>query len=238
MRMRYGLIPAAVVFAVAAGSAGPAPAGGGIEGKVTYTGMPPKMKPIDMAKEPTCQKEHNPPELAQNVVTGPANALQYVVVYISAGEKPSQPPSESVRFDQKGCMYVPHVQPMHVGQSLEIYTNDPFAHNIHPMPKHNPEWNKSQPPGAPPIVTKWENPEFIEVKCNIHPWMHGYFAVLNTDHYAVTDNAGDFDLKGVPPGKYTVTAWQEQYGTQSQEVTVGETPAKVNFVFKVTPYLY
>jgi len=46
-------------------------------------------------------------------------------------------------------------------------------------------------------------------------------------------------LKGLPPGKYTVTAWQEQYSTQSQEVTVGATgAANVNFVFKVTPYLY
>ena len=237
MQLRYVLIPAAIVLSVAVGSAGPAPAGG-VEGKVTYTGTPPKMKPIDMAKEPTCQKEHNPPELTQNVVTGPGNALQYVVVYISAGEKPSQAPSTAVRFDQKGCMYMPHIQPMHSDQTLEIYTNDPFAHNIHPMPKHNPEWNKSQPPGAPPIVTKWATPEFIEVKCNIHPWMHGYFAVLNTNSYAVTDNDGNFNLKDVPPGKYTITAWQEQYGTQSQEVTVGETPAKVNFTFKVTPYLY
>ncbi len=77
------------------------------------------------------------------------------------------------------------------------------------------------------------------MKCNIHPWMHGYFAVLNTSHYAVTDNEGNYSLKGLPPGKYTVTAWQEQYSTQSQEVTVGATgAANVNFVFKVTPYLY
>jgi hypothetical protein len=69
--------------------------------------------------------------------------------------------------------------------------------------------------------------------------MHGYFAVLNTSHYAVTDNEGNYSLKGLPPGKYTVTAWQEQYSTQSQEVTVGPTgAASVNFVFKVTPYLY
>ena len=89
-----------------------------ISGKVTFEGTPPKMKPIDMAKEPTCQKEHNPPELAQNVVTGPSDALQYVVVYISAGEKASQAPGEQVRFDQKGCMYLPHILPIHADQEL------------------------------------------------------------------------------------------------------------------------
>jgi len=238
MQAKYVLLPVLFALTVAVASVGPAPAGT-IEGKVTYTGTPPKMKPIDMAKEPTCAKEHNPPPLAENVVTGPGNALQYVVVYISAGEQSSQVPSEPVRYDQKGCMYIPHILPMHTNQLLQIYTDDPFTHNIHPMPKRNPEWNKSQPPGAPPIETKWANPEFIEVKCNIHPWMHGYFAVLNASHYAVTDNEGNFSLKGLPPGKYTVTAWQEQYGTQSQDVTVGPTGATgVNFVFKVTPYLY
>ena len=69
--------------------------------------------------------------------------------------------------------------------------------------------------------------------------MHGYFAVLKTSHYAVTDNNGSFSLKGLAPGKYTVTSWQEQYGTQSQEVTLaaGETKS-ITFTYKVTPYLY
>jgi hypothetical protein len=84
MRSRYFLIPAVVAMTVMVSTAGPAPSGA-IEGKVTYAGTPLKMNPIDMGKEPACAKEHNPPLLRQNVVTGPANALRYVVVYVSAG---------------------------------------------------------------------------------------------------------------------------------------------------------
>ena len=76
-----------------------------------------------------------------------------------------------VHLDQKGCQYIPHVVVMHAGQSLEIANNDQTSHNIHPLPTKNPEWNKSQPPGSPPIVTKYDNPDFIPVKCNVHPWM-------------------------------------------------------------------
>jgi hypothetical protein len=207
---------------------------------VTYTGTPPKRKPIDMSKEPVCAKEHNPPEKTQNVVTGGANALEYVVVYISAGEQPGSAPTQAAHYDQKGCMYMPHIEVMQVNQPLTISNSDPVAHNIHPMPKVNAEWNKSQPPGTPPIQTKWDKAEFIPVKCNIHPWMHGYFVVLKTSHYAVTGDDGAFTLKGIPPGKYTLTAWQEQYGTQSQDVIVGPNGATkpVNFVFKVLPYSY
>ncbi|MGC1414472.1 MAG: carboxypeptidase regulatory-like domain-containing protein [Candidatus Acidiferrum sp.] len=243
MKKRYVLILALIVAAASAHvmlGANATPAGSAvISGKVSYTGTPPKMKPIDMSKEPVCAKQHNPPEKTENVVTGDTDALQWVVVFISAGEPAESAPTHPVRFDQKGCTYMPHVLAMEVDQPLEIYTDDPVAHNIHPMPKANIEWNKSQPPGSPPIQTKWDKAEFIPVKCNIHPWMHGYFAVLKTSHYAITGEDGTFSLKGLPPGKYTVTAWQEQYGSQSQEVTIGGGETKtVNFVFKVLPYTY
>jgi len=214
------------------------PAGTGtITGKVTYTGTPPKMRPIDMSKEPSCAKQHATPLLTQNVASGPGNTLQWVVVYISAGDEGSSTPAQGVRYDQKGCEYLPHVLPMLAGQELQIFNDDQTSHNIHPLAKTNQEWNKSQPPGSPPIVTKWDKPEFISVKCNIHPWMHGYFVVLKTSHYAVTGEDGSFSITGLPPGKYTVTAWQEQYSSKSQDVTIAGSETKTaNFVFTATPY--
>src|SRR5271168_3614345 len=206
MRLKYVFALSALVLvssSLLVLAAPPAPpAGGTITGKVTYTGTPVKMKPIDMSKEPYCDKLHNPPEKTQTVTTGPDNSLEYVVVYISAGDQGSSAPSQPARYDQKGCMYTPHVLALQANQQLMIYSDDPVAHNIHPLPKTNSEWNRSQPPGAPPIDTKWEKPEFIAVKCNIHPWMHGYFAVLNTSHYAITDANGNFEIKNVPAGKY------------------------------------
>jgi len=122
---------------------------------------------------------------------------------------------------------------MQVSQPLEIYNDDQTSHNIHPLARVNPEWNKSQPIGAPPIHTAWEKPEFIPVKCNVH---HGCTAgswCVTTSHYAVTGEDGAFTVKGLPPGKYTLTAWQEQFGTQTQDVTIGGTETKtVDFVFK------
>jgi plastocyanin len=209
---------------------------GTVAGTISYTGTPPKMKPIDMAKEPSCAKQHATPVMTESVVTGPGSTLEYVVVYVSAGDL-GGPASQPVRYDQKGCEYIPHVATMQVNQPLEIYNNDQTSHNIHPMAKANSEWNKSQPPGSPPIKVTYEKTEFIPVKCNVHPWMHGYFAVLGTSHYSVSDDNGKFSLKGLPPGKYTLTAWQEKFGTQTQDVTVtsGGT-ATVNFTFKATPY--
>jgi hypothetical protein len=211
---------------------------GTVSGKVTYTGTPAHQKPIDMSKEPSCAKQHATPITTETVVTGAGNALDNVVVYVSAGASDEgQVPAQAITYTQKGCQYIPHVLAMHVNQEFDIINDDQTSHNIHPLPKVNIEWNKSQPPGTPPIKEKYDKPEFIEVKCNIHPWMHGYFAVLKTSHYAVSTDGGDFKLPDLPPGKYTLTAWHEKYGTQTADVTItGNETKDVNFTFKATPY--
>jgi acetamidase/formamidase len=138
-------------------------------------------------------------------------------------------------FDQKNCQYTPHVLAMNPGQTFKVTTSDQTAHNIHPNPNPmtgNIPWNQSQPPGAPAVEKSWKTPEMIEVKCNIHPWMHGWFAVVKGP-YATTDGNGNYTINNVPPGNYTVTAWQEVLGTQTQKVTVAAgAPAKADFTFK------
>ncbi len=215
-----------------------APDGATIVGKVSYKGTPPKFKPVDMSKEPECVKLHATSRLVtEAVVTGTANTLQNVVVYISAGPAENAPaPLRAASFDQKSCHYATHVLALRTGQEISISNSDPFSHNIHPLAKINREWNRIQPPGTPPFSYSYEKEEFIPVKCNIHSWMQGYFVVLKTGHFAVTGADGAFRLPDLPPGKYTVTAWQETYGTQKQDLTIsgGETQT-VNFVFDLKP---
>jgi len=226
----------AVLAASAIAFAGPS--GGSISGKVTYEGTPARQKPIDMSKEPGCAAQHPTPITTETVVVGPGNALQNVVVYISAGAPDeSSPPTQAVTIVQKGCQYLPHVVPMVVNQELKVVNDDANSHNIHPLAKINNEWNKSQPPGTPPFSEKFGKPEFIPVKCNIHPWMHSSFAVLKNSHYAVSGGDGGFTLPNLPPGKYTVSAWHESYGDQTQDVTISGNETKtINFVFKAKPY--
>jgi len=236
MQTRSVLMAGIVIFSVFTMTL--ARAGGGtVTGKITYEGTPAKQKPIDMSKEPSCAKQYTTPATTETVVTGPNNALENVVVYISQGAPDEAAPSKAAVFTQKGCRYLPHVLAFQVNQELNVLNEDQTSHNIHPLAKVNPEWNKSQPAGSQPIDTKYDKSEFIPVKCNIHPWMHGYFVVLNTSHYAVTGQDGAFSLKGLPPGKYTVSAWHEQYGAQTQEVTITGAESKtVNFTFKALPY--
>ena len=236
--MKYAVLAGLAVLAASAMAvAGPNPAGGTVSGKVTYEGTPAKMKPIDMSKEPSCAKVYSTPPLAESVVTGSGNSLENVVVYVSAGAPDDQAPSTAAVLTLKGCLYIPHLHAYQVNQEIKIQNEDQTSHNIHPLPKLNREWNKSQPPGTPAISEKYDKAEIFPVKCNVHPWMHGTFAVLKNSHYAVTGDGGAFTLANLPPGKYTITAWHESNGDQSQEVTISGSETKtVNFVFKAKPY--
>lgn len=219
------------MLGVASGAPGSAPA---VSGKVTLQGQPMKAKMINMASEPGCAKVYSSPPTTEDVVVGPGGGLKNVVVYVSAGApEQSGPPAQPVSVEQKGCRFAPHIVVMQANQEVRVMNEDATTHNIHPLASVNREWNKAQPPGTPPLEETFAREEFISVKCNIHSWMHSYFVVLKTPYYSVSNDNGTFWLENLPPGKYTVTAWHEVYGKQTQEVTVsGNETQLLNFVFR------
>jgi plastocyanin len=224
---KVGIAALAILCGAAMCVAGPGPGQAIVNGKVTLKGVAPKLKPVDVSKEPVCVKMHaSDPLFPETVLTGYGNTLRNVVIYISAGDNENEAiPSTPILYDQQGCHYTTHVVAFRVGQEVRISNSDPISHNIHPIAKVNREWNKIQLPGVPPFSYSFDREEIIPVKCNIHPWMQGYFVILRTGHFAITGDDGQFTLPNLPPGHYTITAWHESYGTQNKDVTItgGET---------------
>jgi plastocyanin len=222
---RLFLVCSSIFWACAPLNAGPE--GGTVTGIVIFKGTRLKTVPFDLTKDPACAQMHaTHPLTYENILAGPGNGLANVVVYISAGEAdPAAASANSVTFKQQGCQYATHVLVAQAGQEIKIINSDPVPHNIHALAKVNREWSRIQPPATPPFSYSYEKEEFISVRCNIHPWMQGYFVILKTGHFAVTGENGVFRLPDLPPGKYTITAWHESLGTQSQEIKIaaGET---------------
>jgi hypothetical protein len=116
-----------------------------------------------------------------------------------------------------------------------VKNSDPFLHNIHTLPEKNEPENKAQPNLDPGSRLKTpREPEYFRVKCDVHPWMNAWIAVIDNPFFAITGKDGKFTLpKGLPDGQYTITAWHEKYGEQTGKLLVQDGAGAVDFVFKV-----
>jgi len=210
-----------------------------VTGSVKLDGAPPKEARLKTDSDPFCAKAHaSAPLSAEEVVVGKDGALANVIIYVKTGlENRTFPtPTETIQLNQAGCQYKPHVIAVMVNQPISVVNSDQTTHNIHPTPTNNRDWNKSQGPGAAAINDSFAREEIaIPVKCNVHSWMKSYIAVFKNPYFKVTSSDGTFELKNLPPGDYTIAAWQEKYGTVEQKVTVGAKESKkVDFVFKAS----
>ena len=206
-----------------------------VTGKVTFAGTAPAPAPIKLSSDPYCEKA-NPGLTTENEIVGKDGSVGNVFVYVKdgLGTRTFTAPSEPVVMDQKGCHYAPHVLGIQVGQPLQIVNSDDTLHNVHGLPKANKEFNQGQPIQGMKMTHTFSTKEvMIPFKCDVHGWMNAWIGVLGHPYYSVTSPDGTFTLKGLPPGTYTIEAWHERLGTQTQMVTVGEKETKnLSFTFK------
>ena len=195
-----------------------------VSGTVKFDGAAPKAAKIDMSQDPACKGANT----AETVVADNGN-LANVFVYVKdgLGNRTFDVPTQAVTIDQQGCRYHPHVLGVMAGQNVQIKNDDQTTHNIHPTPKDNREWNESQPPAAAPIEKNFAREEImLTAKCNQHPWMKMYINVVKSPFYAVTGPDGKYEIKGLPPGDYTIAFVQEKLGEQDQKVTLAAKDSK------------
>ena len=210
---------------------------GTVKGVVNFEGTAPKNEAIKMNADPVCVKQNKDPQFQETyMVADDGKTLGNVFVYVKdgLGNYVFDVPAETAKIDQKECRYHPHVFGMRVGQKLEIVNSDPTLHNIHAVPKANTEFNNGQPiQGMKMDHTFTAKEVMVPFKCDVHGWMNAYVGVLDHPFFAVTDEDGKFDIKGLPPGTYTIEAWHEKGGTVTQSVTVGPSESKdITFTIK------
>jgi hypothetical protein len=216
---------ALVLMATIAAGAAPSARAGDIEGIVRFVGTPAVTAPQPVTKDgAACGKEV--PDESFQVAGG---RLANVVVIVKGA--PPSPPGRAV-LDQQGCRFVPHVQAVPAGSTLEIVNGDEVLHNIHGWLGRMTRFNVPTPVKGARIPVKLDRTGVIAVRCDVHGWMSAWIAVADGPA-AVAGPDGAFAIRGVPAGKYTVTAWQERLGEKTAEITVPATgTARLELTFE------
>ena len=232
------------VQTVSVGSSPVFPGGGGrsggasVMGRVLLHGTPPPEKVVTL--DAMCGRLHPTPMTTRHYVTGPGGTLADVLVYVKAGAPSAGVPAglPTPLLDQVNCEYVPYVIGVQAGQKLVVRNSDPALHNVHTLPKvpGNRERNIGQPVKGSQTEFMFEKPEiFVQLKCDVHPWMFAYIGVVDSPWFAVTDGNGSFTLpSGLPPGQYTLAAVHRKLGEQTQTILVGANGSEpVTFTLEV-----
>jgi plastocyanin len=195
-----------------------------IQGIINFTGTAPADQPIDMSEEPTCADKHAEPATRREVVTSDgklANVFVRITEGLAAGTGASAP-ADPVVVDQDGCVYIPHVAGVMLGQGVAFENSDGILHNVRASPENNRPINISQPTTMTSPPQNFSAAEvMIPVQCDVHGWMQMYIGVVDHPYFAVSGEDGTFTIPNLPAGTYTLEAWHERYGTQTQQVTVG-----------------
>ena len=204
-------------------------AGGTISGAVSFKGTAPAPKKLKITKDKkACDKR---PKYDSSLVVKDGK-LANVIVYIAEVKGGKALEKKAATLDQNGCEYQPHVLAVAAGADVTILNPDKVLHNIHTYSKINKPMNRAQPKFKKKLKVKFDKPEIMEVKCDVHGWMSGWIFVAGNPYYSVTGEDGAFSLTDLPAGKYQVQIWHEKLGTQTKEVEVkdGET-AKLDVEF-------
>lgn len=210
---------------------------GNVAGKVNFKGSAPAPQKIKMNADPKCARIHGGKAVVSDqVVVNPNKTLRWVFVYVKRGleGKKFDVPTEPAKLDQRGCTYEPHVFGVMANQPIEITNSDPTLHNIHSLPKNSSQFNIAQPKQGMKMTKSFTKSEImVKIKCEVHTWMASYVGVLDHPFYAVTDDKGNFEIKGLLAGEYELEAWHEKYGAQTMKVSVGAADTKsVDFTFE------
>lgn len=228
-------LPLAALAVILSATSATAEDWGTISGQIVVTGSIPPLEllhakgaPIKDANVCAAEDTYKDDLLIDKDSKGLANVFVYMVkAPKSIHPDAAKPEPATVIFDQKNCVFIPHAMVVLGGQTIEVISSDPIAHNTHTYPLKNTAMNflvAGDTPAGKGTKVEYKLGETLPMKvtCDFHPWMAAYWMVVDHPYAAVTDKEGKFTITNLPTGKHEFRVWHERVGylDRKYEVTV------------------
>jgi plastocyanin len=136
------------------------------------------------------------------------------------------------KMDQQNESFVPHLLAIVAGTTVDFPNNDRTYHNVFSLSKTQ-SFNLGRYAAGRSKSVRFDRPGIVRVFCDIHSHMSAYILVFAHRYFVVTDQEGRYRLDNVPPGTYTVVAWNESTPTESKRVVVPEGGGEIEVPFSL-----
>ena len=196
------------------------PANGSIRGRVELKQPPADLAPRPRVGDVSMAKSHD------------ATDRRRSVVYLETAPRPAfdQRDEPRAKLDQRNEAFAPHVLAIVAGTTVDFPNNDQTYHNVFSLSSTKPFDLGRYAAGRSKSI-RFDRPGIVRVFCDIHSHMSAFILVFAHRHFAVTDDEGRYRLDNVPPGTYTVIAWNESAPSDSRRVIVPEAGGDVETNF-------
>ncbi len=204
---------------------------GTVKGKISRSGERPKRAKMKITQDSkVCGKKPiYDPTLIVDKNNGLANAV-VSIEKVKGGKKRAKP--RTLKLDQSGCEYKPHVAATTTGSKVKVINSDATLHNIHAFLDGDTVFNIAMPVEGQKFTKELDEAGIVLFKCDAgHTWMSAYFLVFDHPYFAVTKKDGSFSIPDVPEGSYKVTIWHEKLGEKTKRVTVEDGDTVFDFSY-------
>jgi plastocyanin len=128
---------------------------------------------------------------------------------------------QRARMDQRNATFVPHVLAITVGTTVDFPNNDHTYHNVFSLRGPKP-FDLGRYAAGKSRSVRFDRPGIVRVFCEIHSHMSAFILVFSHRYFAVTGSDGRYQIGRVPPGRYTLMAWNEGSVRESRPILVPE----------------
>jgi len=190
---------------------------GTLAGKVTLSGLAPKLANLPVTRDmKTCG--NNKPD--ESLAVSDGGAVKNAVIWFTDVPLPRDFKPAKEKLDQQQCVFVPHVLAATIGTTVDVVNSDKALHNVRAQAGEVKLMNYAMPIPGHVVPTKLKKEGTFKVSCDVHPWMRAWLLVLPTAAFAITGEDGTYKIAGVPPGRHKVRIWHERLGEREAQIEI------------------
>ena len=190
---------------------------GTLAGKVTLSGLAPKLANLPVTRDmKTCG--NNKPD--ESLAVSDGGAVKNAVIWFTDVPLPRDFKPAKEKLDQQQCVFVPHVLAATIGTTVDVVNSDKALHNVRAQAGEVKLMNYAMPIPGHVVPTKLKKEGTFKVSCDVHPWMRAWLLVLPTAAFAITGEDGTYKIAGVPPGRHKVRIWHERLGERDAQIDI------------------